>query len=130
MNATAKSTVRVIEIAFTGYPVTDIVRARAFYEGVLGLKTSHVFAEGEKQWVEYDIGPATIAISNMAAEWQPSPQGPSAALEVEDFDAAIEALRAAGTKFAIEPMSSPMCRMAIISDPDGNCIAIHKRNAR
>jgi predicted enzyme related to lactoylglutathione lyase len=130
MNATATSTVRVIEIAFTGYPVTDITRARAFYEGVLGLKTSHVFAEGEKQWVEYDIGPGTLAISNMAAEWQPSPQGPSIALEVEDFDAAIEALRTAGTKFALEPIASPMCRMAVISDPDGNGIAIHKRKAR
>ena len=26
------------KIAFTGIPVTDIKRARAFYEGVLGLK--------------------------------------------------------------------------------------------
>jgi predicted enzyme related to lactoylglutathione lyase len=129
MNATPTSTVRVIEIAFTGYPVTDITRARAFYEGVLGLKTSQVFAEGEKQWVEYDIGPGTLAISNMAAEWQPSPQGPSIALEVEDFEAAIEALRAAGTKFVLEPIASPMCRMAVISDPDGNGIAIHKRKA-
>jgi predicted enzyme related to lactoylglutathione lyase len=129
MNATATPTVRVIEIAFTGYPVTDIARARAFYEGVLGLKPSHVFAEGEKQWVEYDIGPGTLAISNMAAEWQPSPQGPSIALEVEDFDTAIEALRAAGTKFPLEPIASPMCRMAVISDPDGNGIAIHKRKA-
>ncbi len=27
-----------MEIAFTGTPVTDIKRPRAFYEGVLGLK--------------------------------------------------------------------------------------------
>jgi catechol 2,3-dioxygenase-like lactoylglutathione lyase family enzyme len=26
------------EIAFVAYPVTDIARARKFYEGVLGLK--------------------------------------------------------------------------------------------
>jgi catechol 2,3-dioxygenase-like lactoylglutathione lyase family enzyme len=28
----------ITEIAFTGTPVTDIKRARKFYEGVLGLK--------------------------------------------------------------------------------------------
>ena len=28
----------ITEIAFTGTPVTDIKRAREFYEGVLGLK--------------------------------------------------------------------------------------------
>lgn len=27
---------KVIEIAFTCYPVTDLKRAREFYEGVLG----------------------------------------------------------------------------------------------
>lgn len=32
------SPIKVTEIAFTGYPVTDIPRARAFYEGVLNLK--------------------------------------------------------------------------------------------
>ena len=40
------------EIAFTAYPVTDMARARAFYEGVLGLtvETNH----GDK-WVEYGL---------------------------------------------------------------------------
>ena len=31
-------------------------------------------------------------------------------------------------KFVIEPFESPVCRMAIIADRDGNSIAIHKRN--
>lgn len=129
MNAPTSATVGVIEIAFTGYPVTDMARARAFYENVLGLKPSHVFGEGEKQWVEYDIGPGTLAITNFSPEWKPSAQGPSIALEVENFDAAIAALRAAGTKFALEPTASPVCRLAVISDPDGNGIAIHKRTS-
>lgn len=129
MNTPTSATIGVIEIAFTGYPVTDMARARAFYENVLGLKPSQVFGEGEKQWVEYDIGPGTLAITNFSPEWKPSAQGPSVALEVENFEAAIAALRAAGTKFAVEPTASPVCRLAVISDPDGNGIAIHKRNA-
>ena len=38
---------QVIEIAFSAYPVTDIPRARAFYEGVLGLKVTHETNNGE-----------------------------------------------------------------------------------
>jgi predicted enzyme related to lactoylglutathione lyase len=129
MNSPTTSQLRVTEIAFTGYPVTDIVRARAFYEGVLGLKPGSTFGEGEKQWVEYDIGPSTLAVTNFAAEWKPSSQGPSAALEVEDFDAAIAALQAADVRFTVPPTNSPVCRLAVVLDPDGNSLAIHRRHS-
>ena len=33
-------------------------------------------------------------------------------------------------KFCIEPMATPVCRMAMIFDPDGNTICIHKRNVK
>lgn len=123
--------IRIKEIAFTGYPVTDMPRARAFYEQLLNLKTSTVFDHEGKSWVEYDIGPGTLAISNMSADqWKPSADGPAAALEVEEFDPAIEALKQAGVKFLIEAMDTGVCRMAIIADPDGNSLVIHKRHAR
>jgi predicted enzyme related to lactoylglutathione lyase len=51
-----------------------------------------------------------------------------APLEVEDFDAAIAHLKEHDVKFRIEPLSTPICRMAMIFDPDGNSICIHKRN--
>jgi hypothetical protein len=51
------------KIAFTGIPVTDMKRARAFYEGVLGLKVSGEFGEGV--WIEYEIGPDTLAIGSV-----------------------------------------------------------------
>lgn len=122
--------ISVTAIAFTGYPVTDIARARAFYEQVLGLKSSAVFEHEGRHWIEYDIGAGTLAISNMALEkWKPSPDGPSAALEVADFAAAIDALRAAKVKFYLEPMDSSACRMAVVSDPDGNSLCIHHRYA-
>jgi len=121
--------IRIKEIAFTGYPVTDMPRARAFYEELLNLKTSIVFEHDGKHWIEYDIGPGTLAISNMSAsQWKPSADGPAVALEVEEFDPAISALKQAGVKFAIEPMDTGVCRMAIIADPDGNSLVIHKRN--
>jgi predicted enzyme related to lactoylglutathione lyase len=112
------------KIAFTGIPVTDIKRARAFYEGVLGLKVSGEFAEGV--WIEYEIGPDTLAIGSVGDQWKPSENGTSAAIEVEDFDAAMKDLKAANARFAAEGIESPVCRMAVVQDPDGNKIIIHK----
>lgn len=123
------SPIRVLEFAFTGYPVTDIVRARAFYEGVLGLKTGMIWDEGGCSWIEYDLGGHTLAINNGAKEWKPSNDGPAIALEVEDFDETIAALKERGVRFTVEPLQSPVCRLAVILDPDGNSLAIHKRNA-
>jgi len=120
---------RVTEIAFTGYPVTDLAAARAFYEGVLQLKTSSVFDCGTGQWIEYEIGPGTLAITNMSPEWKPSASGPSVALEVADFNEAITALRAASAKFMLEPTESPVCQLAVVLDPAGNSLTIHKRKA-
>ncbi len=122
--------ITITAIAFTGYPVTDIARARGFYEQTLGLMSSTVFEHEGKHWIEYDIGPATLAISNMSTDqWKPSADGAVAALEVADFDAAVATLRRAGVPFPIEPMDSGVCRMAIVSDPDGNSLVIHHRKA-
>jgi len=120
---------KVVEIAFTCYPVTDLQRARRFYEGVLGLKESRFFGTNEQGFVEYDIGPGTLAIVNGAPDWKPSPGGGSVGLEVEDFDAAIARLRSSGCPFRLEPMETPVCHMAVVSDPDGNFVTIHRRKA-
>jgi catechol 2,3-dioxygenase-like lactoylglutathione lyase family enzyme len=37
------------EIAFVAYPVTDIARARKFYEGILGLKPNAPVKSEEQQ---------------------------------------------------------------------------------
>ena len=49
-------------------------------------------------------------------------------LEVEeDFDAAIATLKQNNVKFRMEPMETPVCHMAMVFDPDGNTLCIHKR---
>ena len=114
-------------IAFTGYPVTDMPRARAFYEGVLALKPVNIWEHDGRAWIEYELQGAALAITNMAMEkWKPSPDGPSVALEVADFDAAVAALKKDSVPFPVEPGGSPTCRLAVIADPDGNSIAIHQ----
>lgn len=120
---------KAIEIAFVVYPVTDVARARRFYEGVLGLKETSFFGEGESQWIEYDIGPGTLAIGSAMEHWQPSSNGGTAALEVDDFDQAISELKAANVQIVMGPTETPVCNMAIILDPDGNALIVHKRKA-
>lgn len=119
--------VKVIEIAFTGYSVTDLKRARNFYEGSLGLEVSRVFGDEENAWVEYDIGLGTISIGNMMPGWKPGTQGGIVGLEVDDFDQAVAKVKADGVRFIHDTIETPVCRMVTVLDPDGNAITIHKR---
>ncbi len=120
---------KVVEIAFTGYPVTNLKRARDFYEETLGLKVSRIFGDDKEAWIEYDIGPGTLAIGNMAPDWKPAANGGSVGLEVEDFDKAIAELKKSEVTFRLEPIETPVCHMAVVLDPDGNLITIHHRKS-
>ncbi|HEY4247044.1 MAG TPA: VOC family protein [Lacunisphaera sp.] len=127
---TTPTSIRVVAFAFTGYPVTDLVRARGFYEGVLGLKPGTAWEGDGKGWIEYELGDATLAITNSGGDsWRPSDQGPCVALEVTDFAATVAALRAARVTFVNEPLDFPSCNLAAIQDPDGNRLVIHKKKA-
>jgi predicted enzyme related to lactoylglutathione lyase len=122
--------IHVNEIAFSCYPVADMARARRFYEEVLGLKPTMVVGEpGGMQWTEYDVANGTLSLGAGAPDWTPGVNGCSVGLEVDDFDAAIDHLRAKDVTFRMDPFPTPVCRMAFILDPDGNTICIHKRNA-
>ena len=112
------------EIAFTVTPVTDLPRARAFYEGVLGLKPTSLYEEAG--WVEYEIGAGAFAIGKSDG-WKPSAFGSSVAFEVDDLDATVAKLKESGVTFDMEVMDTPVCRMAVVLDPDGSKVMIHKR---
>ena len=118
--------IRYKEIAFVAYPVTDMARARKFYEEVLGLKPNAPVATENARWVEYDIGPGTLGIGS-SPQWLPSPDGPSVALEVEDFDSAVAILRAHDVPLIIGPLDLPSCQMTTVRDPDGNKLTLHRR---
>ena len=115
---------KIKAIGFVAIPVTDIERARPFYEEVLGLRTSDEMMGGK--WIEYAVGEDTLAIANVSDTWTPSDQGTGAAFEVEDFNEAIDRLRDRHVRFAAEPFETPCCHMAVVQDPDGNKLIIHK----
>jgi len=121
------SRLQVKEFAFVFHPVTDVARARRFYEGLLGLKTArtHEFAPGQ-WWIEYDVAGQALAISNA----MPGSPANALTLEVASLDDALAAVRAAGATIVQEPMEFPPCRMFFIKDPDGNQLGLHQRKSQ
>lgn len=80
-------------------------------------------------WVEYDICNGTFGIGCYGEAWKPSSDGTCVAFEVENLDAEISQLKSRNVSFAMAATDTPICRFAIIRDPDGNRILIHQRKA-
>jgi predicted enzyme related to lactoylglutathione lyase len=116
---------QVKEASFFAYPVTDMARARAFYEGVLGLKVSQ--EPGVVPWMEFDLGNTTLGLGAYGDGWKPSADGAMLALEVDDFDKSLAELKEKNILFSLDGMETPVCHFAIVRDPDGNAVMIHQR---
>ncbi|HVK74697.1 MAG TPA: VOC family protein [Kofleriaceae bacterium] len=113
------------KVAFTMYPVTDVKRARAFYEGTLGLTVGSHASNGV--WTEYDLPGGGCLALFLTQDIEPSAQaGGSIAFEVDDLDALTARLKQAGVEFKAELIHSPVCRMSVILDPEGNSIILHE----
>jgi predicted enzyme related to lactoylglutathione lyase len=125
------SGIGIKEAAFTGYPSTDIARSRKFYGETLGLTEGMVFEhEGQVGWVEFTApGGHTIAIATANEQWQPNANGGGICFEVEDLDAAVAKLAAEGVTIVLPIQDYPICRMALIADPDGNTLALHQKKS-
>lgn len=118
------------KVAFTMYPVDNMTRARQFYEKTLKLTPGLVSAESA--WVEYDLpGGGCFAITTLATGVKPSSQaGGSIAFEVDNLDHFCEHLKSVGVTFKLDTFSTPVCRMAVILDSEGNAITLHQLNPK
>ena len=117
------------KVAFTLYPVTDVARAREFYEGVLGLEAGLTGGEGEQHWIEYDLpGGGCLAISNVTGDQPNATAGGTIALEVEDLAALMESLKAEGVAFKTDVIRGPACSMAVCLDSEGNALLLHQHD--
>ena len=110
--------------------VTDLDRARAFYEGVLGLKVASqdVFA------VMAEAGGVTLRISRAPAVL-PAPYT-VAGFDVEDIDTVVDGLAGRGVAFERYPFFGDQqdargvwtapggARVAWFKDPDGNLLSV------
>ncbi|MDB5204174.1 MAG: putative Lactoylglutathione lyase [Candidatus Taylorbacteria bacterium] len=124
----APRSLEINEIAFVSYSVTDVPKAKHFYEDILGLKPTSIFGDGvDFAFIEYEIGTHTLAIGKGATDFVPGKAGAVAAFEVEDFDEAVKVLKENSILFVNEPADYPTCNMVTIEDPDGNRVMIHRR---
>lgn len=114
------------KIAFTMFWVEDPMRARAFYENVLGL--SRGLSSPDGTWTEYDLpGGGCLALFRHPVKGFARPSGgASVAFEVADLDAVNEQLTAAGVVYQGEMVHGPHCRMSNILDSEGNAIILHE----
>lgn len=113
-------------IAFTVYPVSSMERARCFYEDVLGLKPAESLGES---WQEYDLDGGTfglVLMSEAAPACYKNTRGTTIAFEVENLNAAADAMRKQGIDIIYGPEQYPTCGMFVIHDPDGNVVALHQ----
>jgi predicted enzyme related to lactoylglutathione lyase len=116
----------ITSVAFFVYQVSDVARARHFYEEVLGLKLE---SDYRGCWFEYDLQGTTFALAAWGKDRVAGAQGGTAAFEVDDLDATVAALRKQDVRVVQEPIETPVCRMARIADPDDNEIILHQRKA-
>lgn len=117
------------KVAFTMYPVTEIARARRFYEETLGLTPGLIGGQGEKEWIEYDLpGGGCLAITNATPE-SPGTGGGTLALEVEDLTALMKELAAKGVAFKTDVIRGPACSMAVCLDSEGNSLLLHQHDS-
>lgn len=115
------------KVAFTMYPIRDVARARDFYENKLGLKIGSHGNRGDQHWIEYDLPDGgCIALTNFIPDEPSAKAGGTIALEVADLDALIADLKSKDVVFTSDIIPSPVCRMAVCLDSEGNSILLHQ----
>ncbi|WP_167880013.1 VOC family protein [Halorhabdus rudnickae] len=115
-------------VDFIMYNVTDLETALPFYRDTLGLDLEEHLAEFG--WAEFAVEPTTLALNELDFEGDQGPNagGAAVALSVDDVEAAIEEVSAAGGTVLQEPMETEVCDMATVADPDDNPITLHHRH--
>jgi catechol 2,3-dioxygenase-like lactoylglutathione lyase family enzyme len=110
---------------FISVPVTDMERAKRFYEDTLGLPRI-----SERGFPEYQLGENVsvylIRMEEVGGAWT-APHSAHVALRVPDVTEARKELEAKGVEFAGDILDTSVCHMAFFKDPDGNQFMLHRR---
>jgi catechol 2,3-dioxygenase-like lactoylglutathione lyase family enzyme len=115
-------------VDFVWLPVSDMARARKFYEGTLGLPPAVVSASG---WAEYELGdgPAIVlADLTTPSEAMQAGKAASVGLAVHDFEPTTEAVRALDL-LHMDPFETDTCHGGPMSDSEDNSLILHQRKA-
>lgn len=113
------------KVAFTMYPVKDMARAERFYRETLGLGSSS--GSIEHGWVEFDLpNGGCLALTTHSGSEPSAGAGGTIAFEVSDLDGLVAELQAKNVTLPSTDIQSPVCRMAVCLDSEGNKIVLHQ----
>ncbi len=110
-------------IDFVVYPVSNFQKGVEFYTQVMGLE---VESNWHDQIAEFDIAGQTFSIMT-GIEGMTKTGGAQVAFNVPNLAEALYELKSKGVKQFGEVVETAVCRMAFISDPDGNMITLHEK---
>ena len=122
-------------MATVRYLVTDVRRSKAFYRDILGFEEGFDMLPAFAMVRQGDLalwlaGPASSAARPMPDGRAPAPGGWNRfVLEVDDIDAVVARLRAAGASFRNDVVKGPGGRQILVDDPDGNPIELFEARA-
>lgn len=115
-------------IAWFEIYVDDIVRARAFYEGVLGVSLTRLEAPGDEMWA-FPADPQRHGASGGLVQQAGLQAGPgNTRVYFSCADCAVEAARASRYGGRVEQEKTaigPYGHYALLRDPAGNVIGLH-----
>jgi predicted enzyme related to lactoylglutathione lyase len=117
-----------MDIAYVNVYVSDLDRAVAFYEGILGLEKQ--FADAEFGYASFAAGPVHLGLA-VAGEGQEALIGrhTGVGFSTSDLEADYAALSGQGVHFSMLPEKQPWGGfMALLDDPDGNVFYLDQVN--
>lgn len=118
------------EMVSVRYIVDDVDAALAFYTGHLGFEVLTNFAPAFADVARGRLrlllsGPASSAARHMPDGAKPEPGGWNRIhLIVEDIDAEVARLRAAGAPLRNDVLSGPGGKQVLLQDPSGNVVEL------
>jgi predicted enzyme related to lactoylglutathione lyase len=124
--ATAQNTATITGIDAIYYLAKDFDRARKFYESAFDLQpTFEMVGDEGGSFVEYDLPDgSTFGLARLGdSPWH---MNGSIEFAVPDVDTAVKRATEAGATLN-EDMELPSCRMAWLTDTEGNSFCLHKR---
>lgn len=123
------------EMVSVRYMVDDVAEAVAFYTKFLGFEVLNAFppfadvARGNLRLLL--SGPASSAGRPMADGARPGPGGWNRIhLIVDDLEAEVERLKAAGAPFRNDMIVGPGGKQILLQDPSGNMVELFEMAAR
>lgn len=115
-------------VDFISCTVSDLDTSVEFYRDTLGLTLE--YHDEDMGWAEFGAPPTTIALGEASegVPLTPGDGGVTIALAVDDVEAALDELREGDHEVRMDFVDTGVCDMAMISDPDGNPIMLHRRH--